>query len=72
MQKDWDLRSDAELCMVRRDSDGGVARIVLCRGSFVSVGDVMVRLKEPTDFAEMEFADGRASIVSGEGEIANE
>lgn len=72
VQKDWNLRSDAELCMVRRDSDGEVARIVLCRGSFVSVGDVMVRLKEPTDFAEMEFADGRASIVSGEGEMSDE
>ena len=70
-QKDWNLRTDAELCLVRRSSSGEIERIAVCRGSFARVGDVMLRLKKPTDFVEVQLAGGQASIVAGEGEIAD-
>jgi len=35
---EWDLETDAELCMVRRDSSGEVTRAVIGKGSFLRCG----------------------------------
>ncbi len=72
VQKDWGLRSDAELCLVRRNSAGEIERIVLCRGSFVGIGDVILRLKRKTDFVEVAIHKGDASVVSGDPEDVRE
>jgi hypothetical protein len=72
VQKEWDLRLDGELCMVRRDAAGEIKRIVLCRGNSVSIGDVVLKLKRDTDFVEVSFDEGRASVVSGQPEDVQE
>jgi len=55
VQKEWGLRCDGELCVVRQDAVGKVRRIVLCRGNAVSIGDVNLKLKRDTDFLETEI-----------------
>ena len=52
VQKDWSLRTDAELCMVRLSKDGKVEYVSLCNGSFVTVGDFTYRPGKTVDFAE--------------------
>jgi oligo-alginate lyase len=39
VQKDWNLRTDAELCMIRLSKDGKVEYLSLCDGTFLAVGD---------------------------------
>ena len=55
VQKEWGLCLDGELCLVRRDANGKVRRIVLCRGNAVSIGEVNVKLKRNTDFIEVNL-----------------
>jgi hypothetical protein len=50
VQKEWGLRLDGELCMVRTDAAGEVERVILCRGKAVSIGDAELTLKRDTDF----------------------
>ena len=68
MQKEWGLRFDGELCVVRRDADGKVRRIALCRGNSVSIGDVDLKLKQDIDFLEVNINNGVISVVSGNPE----
>jgi len=35
---EWDLETDAELCVVRKDKDGNVTRAMISKGSFISSG----------------------------------
>jgi hypothetical protein len=72
VQKEWRLRLDGELCMVRRDAAGEIKRIVLCRGNSVSIGEVVLKLKRDTDFIEVSLDEGRASVVSGQPEDIQE
>lgn len=51
VQKDWDVRTDAELCMVRLDASGKVKKVAVCKGSFVRVGDR--KLETGKDFQEI-------------------
>lgn len=67
VQKDWDLRTDAEFVMVRLDGEGRAERIALCNGSFVSVKGVLLRLDQWTEFVEVEYPS--VSIVGGRGRI---
>lgn len=39
VQKDWNLRTDAELCMVRLSKDSKVEYVSLSNGAFLQVGD---------------------------------
>jgi hypothetical protein len=66
VQKDWGLRLDGELCVVRRGPGGEIERIILCRGDSVSVGGVVLKLKRDADFIEVSFDEGRALVVSGQ------
>jgi len=61
-----DLKSDAELCLVRTTADGGISHVAVCRGAMVKAGDIEIRLKKSADLVEIAFdKDGNASIVSG-------
>ena len=70
VQKDWQLRLDGELCMVRRNAAGKVSRIVLCRGKSLGVGKISLTLKDGAEFVEVRF-DGRGvpMIASGSREL---
>ena len=72
VQKDWGLRLDGELAMVRRDKSGNVQRMALCKGKSLSVGGTTLRLKADTDFIEVAFDRGRASVVSGSPDAIQE
>jgi hypothetical protein len=37
--QDWDLETDAALCVVRKDKAGNPKDAIICKGSYVSVGD---------------------------------
>ena len=67
LQKDRDIRTDGELCMVREGRDGEVYAIALCNGSSVNVGNASIVLEEETDFVEVRFDSGAPAIVAGNG-----
>ncbi len=71
-QKDWGLRCDAEMCLVRRDLDGTVRWIMLCKGRTLSIKDKILRLKKASDFFEVSFNRGQFSVVSGRAENIDE
>jgi len=62
---EWGLRLDGEMAAVRKDAFGQVQRIALCKGRSLTVGDLSVTLKGETDFIEIVFDKGRASVVAG-------
>lgn len=67
MQEDVDIRTDAELCMVRRAPDGEVLSVAICNGRTVHVGDATLDLATETDFVEVRFESGAPVVVAGEG-----
>ncbi len=67
LQKDRDIRTDGELCMVREGRDGEVYAIALCNGSSVNVGNASIVLEEETDFVEVRFDSDAPAIVAGNG-----
>ena len=72
LQKEWGLRLDGELCMVRRHADGNIMRMLVCRGSSVSIGEVTFKLKKDTQFIEVVFDHLRPHVVSGNPEDIQE
>jgi len=52
-QPDSGLHTDGEMCMVRLSNTNGVRYICLCRGSYVSIGDVEARLSEVNELSEI-------------------
>lgn len=67
MQEDVDIRTDAELCMVRRAPDGEVLSVAICNGRTVHVGDATLDLAAETDFVEVRLESGAPVVVAGEG-----
>ncbi len=67
-QTDWQASVQGSLALVRTDSAGQVERIAMCRGNSIRIGDVNVQLKKSTDFIELVFKDGKASVSSGQKE----
>jgi hypothetical protein len=57
---------DAELCLVRKNAYGKVGRIVICKGSFLEVGDTSIKLKGSTDFIEIAIDHGQMKVVAGD------
>ena len=70
VQKEWGLRLDGEMCMVRLDATGKVRRIVLCRGNSVSIGDVALKLKRDTYFLEAKLNYERNIVRSSKLQFA--
>lgn len=54
VQKDWGVRTDAELCLVRLDASGKVKEVVMCKGSFMEVGGKDFGPNKANDFIEIE------------------
>ena len=53
VQKNWGVRTDAELCLVRLDASGKVKKVAVCKGSFLKIGDREFK-SEGKDFIETE------------------
>lgn len=70
--KEWNFRSNGELCWVRKDAEGTVQRVALCKGSFAEIGDVAIRLERATDFVEVSLDGTLAQVVAGEANIISE
>ncbi len=68
-ERGWRLHTDAELCHVRRATDGHVEHIALCHGSFLQVGVVRLTLTEPVEFVEVALEGSGARIVGDNGAI---
>lgn len=69
-QKAADIRTDAELCMVRHGRDDEVLSVAICKGRTVQVGDITLDLQAETDFVEVRLVSGVPAIVAGEGILA--
>jgi len=65
VQDELGVRLRGELAMARLNTDGDIECIVLCHGKSLTAGDVRVELKDVTDFIEISFDAGKASVVSG-------
>ena len=53
VQKDWGVRTDADLCLIRLDKAGKVKKVVICKGSFAQVGDRRFEIEKTKEFQEI-------------------
>jgi len=70
LQKDRDIRTDAELCLVREGRDGEVVSVAICKGRTVHAGDTTLEMRAETDFVEVRVDSGARAIVAGNGILA--
>jgi len=66
VQRDWGLRTDGELCFVRRGKTGTVERVVLCAGRSVRIGGFELKLKQKTGYIEVAVVKGKAAVATGD------
>lgn len=66
VQADRDVRLDGEMCIMRWNASGTVERIVICRGTSVAVGKLVLELNQQTDFVEIKFGEEAAIVASGD------
>lgn len=66
VQKEWGLRTDGGLCMIRRNAAGKIEQVGLCEATFLAMGDTAVTLTKRTDFVEVGLHGDRPTIVGGE------
>lgn len=69
LQRDWGLRYDGGLCMVRRDGDGRLTRIWSHGGTILQAGDVRVMTKKTGEPAEIWFEIGAARVITGDAVV---
>lgn len=69
LRRDWSVRTDGELCMVRRSDDGSVSRIAICNGKSVRAGDTALDFEKRTEYAEIGFESGSPEILAGSGDL---
>jgi hypothetical protein len=63
-QQDWNVYLDCELCIIRKNGHF-IERIAICKGSFVTVENIEIKLRCNTDFIEIVFENGKPRVVSG-------
>lgn len=66
VQPDWNLRTDAQACWVRRDAQGRVQAVALWQGERLAIGDVELRLRDQTDFIQVRLAGRQPEVVAGD------
>ena len=69
LRRDWSMRTDGELCMVRRGADGSVSRIAICNGKSLRAGDTALDFEERAEYAEVGFESGSPEILAGSGDL---
>ena len=62
------LKFGGEICWVRRAKSGEVKKIIICRGDYLSIKKVEIKLKKQTDFIEIDFDKKSFSVISGKPE----
>lgn len=72
VQESLGVSTDARLCHVRTDASGSVTSIALCKGTFIRVGDLSLRLTGLQNFVELAFAGNAATVVTGRPEYVSE
>jgi len=72
VQPDWQFRSDAELCHVRRAACVKLVRLAACRGSEVHVGDRRERAHAETGFIEWTCDDDDEAAAGNQNFISSE
>jgi len=72
VQREWGLRLDGELCLARRNADGRVERLALCRAKSVSIGELTVTLKKRTDLVEIVFNKEEPFFAAGDIAVIRE
>jgi hypothetical protein len=68
LQKDTGIRFKGELCWVRWDGEGGIDRVVICRGQSITIKKVNIELKIKTDFVEIHLDNNQADVIAGQQE----
>jgi hypothetical protein len=69
---EYDLQTDAEMCLVRFDPGGRLQRIALCRGGYMRMGDSRFRLAEPATFVEVWRTQDGWHPVAGQGDLVQD
>ena len=67
-QKDWRLRLNGQLCLIRRDKAARPVRIALCRAKGVRIGGTTVRLRKTTDYVELRLDGKTWRVVAGDAD----
>jgi len=62
---EWQIRTDAEVCWVRKNNRGHVEKLLLAHGSAISVGKLDLQLKEKQDKFELLLIDGKPVVAPG-------
>jgi len=66
VQNDWQLKTDAELCLIRRSKSGAAERVALCKGRSIQVGDFEMKLRQKTGYIEVVVVKGKAAVAAGD------
>ena len=69
LRRDWSMRTDGELCIVRRGPDGLASTIVICNGKSFRAGDTALDFENRTEYAEVGFESGAPVILAGSGTL---
>jgi oligo-alginate lyase len=54
VQKDWGVKTDAAICILRKNADGG-RKLVMMQGSFFEMGSISIKLDAVKDVYETEL-----------------
>ena len=69
---EYDLRTDAELCLVRLDHDRRPRRIAVCGGSYLRVGNSRLQTEGRAAFLEIDRAEGQWRACRGDRQLIKE
>jgi hypothetical protein len=65
VQPDWQVRLGGEMCMVRKNKNGKIERIALCRAGSVAVAELRVELNGIQEYVEIARGQEGWHAVSG-------
>jgi hypothetical protein len=63
VQPDWNVKTDAQICWIRKDKNNKIVRAVLCKGTRLEISKQKILLPEKKDVYEIEFKNGKKTEV---------
>ena len=65
VQPDWAVSTDADFCLIRRDTNNEIEYLFLSGGRNLQVGDLQLKLTPGTSLFEARIAAGKLVMLRG-------
>lgn len=65
----WQLTTDAEFCLLRKNPAGQIKKIALAHGTFLTCGDFALHAEAGSAFLELDVRDSELAIASGDAKM---